>query len=240
MALREELERQGQWLFRWRSYLPLLLLPILLLALKESEFPHALWELSCVMVAFVGFVIRCITVGYVAKGTSGRTTQGPKAGMLNIMGMYSIVRHPLYLGNFIMILGIAAFIKVWWFLLVVILAFGLYYERIMFAEEEFLKKKFGRVFDDWALNTPPFIPKLMNWKKPTLLLSLKTILKREYHGFFAIIASFTLLDMGRDLFVEGKLKLERGWAIVFLVGLVLFITLMVLSRKTGILDEKDR
>ena len=37
MALRDELEKHGEWLFRRRSYLPLLILPILFVALKNSE-----------------------------------------------------------------------------------------------------------------------------------------------------------------------------------------------------------
>jgi hypothetical protein len=38
MALREDLEKQGSWLFKNRSYLPLLGIPILLIALRNSEY----------------------------------------------------------------------------------------------------------------------------------------------------------------------------------------------------------
>ena len=34
MALREELRKQGNWLFRWRSYLPLIMIVIVLLAMS--------------------------------------------------------------------------------------------------------------------------------------------------------------------------------------------------------------
>jgi len=38
MALREDLEKQGRWLFKRRSYLPLLGIPIVLIALRNSEY----------------------------------------------------------------------------------------------------------------------------------------------------------------------------------------------------------
>lgn len=51
MPLREEFERTGQWLFRWRSYLPLLLFPPVVAALHDFTYlggSHALDLGSCV------------------------------------------------------------------------------------------------------------------------------------------------------------------------------------------------
>ena len=83
-----------------------------------------------------------------------------------------------------------------------ILIFGLYYERIMFAEEEFLRNKFGKQFEEWAENTPAFIPNLSEWKPPSLPFSIRPVLKKEYQGFFAIIAIFTFLEVIGDLFYQ--------------------------------------
>jgi protein-S-isoprenylcysteine O-methyltransferase Ste14 len=71
------------------------------------------------------------------------------AEVLNTTWMYSLVRNPLYLGNFIIWLGLALFINVWWCTIIVILSFILFYERIIFAEEKFLREKFGKTFK-WA------------------------------------------------------------------------------------------
>ena len=59
MALREELERQGNWLFSRRSYLPLLILPILLIALRNSEQVLGdtlddFYEVLCITIFFSG------------------------------------------------------------------------------------------------------------------------------------------------------------------------------------------
>ena len=75
MALREEFENVGNWLFRWRSYLPLIFIGILLLALREYEYPgnseglDHIWEMICLIVSFFGLSIRIIVIGHTPKGT---------------------------------------------------------------------------------------------------------------------------------------------------------------------------
>lgn len=247
MTLRDELEKTGGWLFKWRSYLPLIILPILLVALRESEylerivgdFTEDLFEGMCVTIAFIGLSIRCIVVGYAPKATSGRNTKGQKAETLNTTGMYSIVRHPLYLGNFFIFLGIVLFTEVWWFVLISILAFWLYYERIMLAEEKFLQGKFCGTFLEWSEKTPAFIPKFRNWQPATLAFSLKNVLKREYTGLFIIIASFAFIETSGEILTEGGLN-DSFWPMSFVAGLVIYITLRTLKRKTRILDVEGR
>ena len=245
---RQWLKNQGEWLFRWRSYLPLLVLPIVLIALKQSEyveqsmgeFADALWESFCIILSFIGLGIRCMVVGYTPTGTSGRNTREQEAKTLNITGMYSIVRHPLYLGNFIITLGLTLFIQVWWLALIIILAFWLYYERIIFAEEEFLYNNFGDLFLEWAAKTHTFIPIFKNWRKPAHSFSFKNILKREYTGFFQIIALFTIIEIVGDILVEGKLELDSIWLIFFIIGLITYLVLLTLKRKTKILNLEGR
>ena len=151
MALREDMERQGRWLFRWRSYLPLLGIPLFIVALKQSgilenkfgDSVSDIWGICAIVISFLGLVVRSLTVGYTPRGTSGRNTKSQIAETLNTTGMYSISRNPLYLGNFIIVLGITLFIQVWWLALLVWFGFWLYYERIIFTEEEFLRNKFN-------------------------------------------------------------------------------------------------
>ena len=248
MALREELEKQGAWLFRWRSYLPLLLLPVLLLALRNSEYleqtvgdaAENLWEGFCATVSFLGLAVRCITVGYVPDGTSGTNKRAQRAETLNTTGMYSIVRHPLYLGNFIIILGISLFVQVWWLTLVAMLAFWLYYERIMFTEEEFLRNKFGNLYAEWARRTPLFVPKFKNWQPPSLVFSFRTVLRRESAGFFGIIVCFTFLEIIGDVLTEGKLELDLLWAILLIISIITYLTLRILKKKTRLLNVEGR
>jgi len=196
------------------------------------------WELLCLAISLVGLAIRFFTVGYAPAGTSGRNTRGQKARVLNTTGVYSIVRHPLYLGNFVITSGLVLSIGVWWFALISVLAFWLYYERIMIAEEDFLREKFGPLYSHWAEKTPAILPRFRNWQPPSLPFSVRTALKREYSGFFLVVGSFTLLDMGEDLFC-GKPESNRGYLILFIIAFILYLTLRTL-KKTRILEVKGR
>jgi protein-S-isoprenylcysteine O-methyltransferase Ste14 len=248
MALREEMEKQGGFLFRWRSYLPLVILPVLFIALPESgRIAQTLGDTArnvcmgiSMTISFSGLLIRCLTVGYAPQGTSGRNTKEQKADLLNTKGMYSVVRNPLYLGNFLIALGIALFIGVWWLVLIFVLAFWLYYERIIFAEEEFLRRKFDPQFSLWAEVTPAFLPRPRKWRRPDLPFSLRTVLKREYTGFFVIAASFTFLEATVNLLAGGKLDMGLEWAMFFISGLATYLTLRTLKKKTRLLDVEGR
>jgi protein-S-isoprenylcysteine O-methyltransferase Ste14 len=247
MALREELERSGNWLFRWRSYMPLfLVVPVLLVTChhdyldQERAWPDY-WGLFCMAVSFVGLGVRIATVGCVPGGTSGRnTTAGQVADALNTTGMYSIVRHPLYLGNFVIWLGVAMYCGVWWFVVIVALLFWLYYERIMFAEEEFLRRKFGDTYVEWAAATPAFLPRLREWRRAELPFSLRSVLRREYPGLFGIVAAFYVLKVYERVVIHRDLTVEPVWSGVFLAGLATFLTLRTLKRKTRLLAVEGR
>ena len=248
MALREDIEKQGSWLFRWRSYLPLLGLPIFIIALRQSgmlekRFGDAvgdLWEAFAISVSFLGLIVRCITAGYAPRGTSGRNTKSQVAEMLNTTGMYSISRNPLYLGNFIIVLGVTLFIQVWWLALLVWFGFWLYYERIIFTEEEFLRNKFKDQFIEWAKKTPIVIPRFRNWKKPELGFSFKTVLRREFSTFLSIVATFFFLEVVTNFLTQGRFTVHISWVIFFIVSLFIYFTFFILKKKTKLLNVIGR
>ncbi|MFB0508333.1 MAG: isoprenylcysteine carboxylmethyltransferase family protein [Thermodesulfobacteriota bacterium] len=247
MPLKEEFEKAGNRLFRRRSYLPLFSIVLFVLAFRHFSYPlgshrlDQLWEIICLLISSFGLIIRALTAGYALRGTSGRNTaKGQRADVLNTTGMYSILRHPLYVGNFVILLGISLFLRLWWFSLVYMLLFFLYYERIMFAEEEYLRKKFGATYLDWANKTPAFFPKFANWQRPQLSFSFRTVLKREYLTFFGIISAFALLEVVGDWVVEGRFELDWMWLIIFTVSLAIFLTIRILRKKTKILHVHGR
>ena len=134
--------------------------------------------------------------------------------------MYSVVRHPLYLANYIIVIGFAMELHVWWLVLLCTCGYALYYERIMLAEEAFLRKRFGDAFEQWAAVTPAFIPRFRAWKPSQVPFCWRTVLQREYNAFFLIIAVFFLLDLIGDSFVERRLKIDPGWFVMFVGGFV--------------------
>ncbi len=246
MPLREEIEDAGNWLFRWRSYLPTVVLIIFLLAMLDYAYPSAdpqynfLWEIFCLTVSFFGLTIRVLTIGHTPEGTSGRNTTEQIAESLNTTGIYSVVRNPLYLGNFFMGLGLALFPYLWWLVLIYILIFWLYYERIILAEEAFLREKFGQAYLDWAEKTPVFIPKLDQYTKAALPFSLRNVLKREYNGFLAIVLVMFLLETIGELVIHGSVKYEPWWLCLLGVTVVIWFILRMLKKHTRLFVVEGR
>ncbi|MBN1981181.1 MAG: hypothetical protein JW795_06595 [Chitinivibrionales bacterium] len=247
MALQEEFKQQGSWLFRWRSFLPLGLAPIIAFAFPQAValekkipfFYTQLFDFGCFCVSFLGLVFRALTIGFVHTGTSGSNTQTQKAVELNTAGTYSIVRHPLYLGNFLISIGIILSIKVWWLVIIFILLFWLYYERIMFCEEDSLRVKFGSVYTDWAGATPAFLPRFKLWRKPLKAFSWKKVFARDYIGLFELIVLFYCIVIIKKFFVTGVINPGLLWNLLGIGGAVFFIIVRYLKKKTHSLDVAE-
>lgn len=246
MGLQHELASQGQWLFRWRSFLPLAIVPLFLFALINMSWPfgsyrfHEYWELLCLLISFAGLAIRALTAGVVPANTSGRNTKGQLADCLNTTGIYSVVRHPLYLGNFLIGLGAAMVPFQWWLVTVYTLAYWLYYERIMFAEEVFLQRQFGAEFDEWARRTPAFLPSLGAWRPAENRFSFRTVLKREYTALFVVIGLHAGIETAEHWFIEGRIVYEPAWEILLGFGVVSYLIIRTLKKRTHLLNQAGR
>jgi protein-S-isoprenylcysteine O-methyltransferase Ste14 len=249
MALREEFEKQGNWLFVRRSWFPILIFPLLFYTLRYSDnieiyfgtTAQIIYEIFCVIVSLSGLYVRAFTIAHAPAGTSGRNTkEGQVAEKLNTTGIYSIVRHPLYLGNFLIFFGFVLFTQSPWFIALSVLAFWIYYERIMFAEEEFLRRKYGEQYEKWAAGVPAFWPKFGQYSKPDLPFSVRNVLKREYTAFFEITLIFPLLDIIARYIHRGRVEPDYYWLAFFALGFVTYFTLRTLKKKTKILHVEGR
>ena len=252
MALQEELEIQGNKLFRYRSYLPLIILAIgTILYLRTEMYPKTFileetsfeiyFERLCLFISLSGLGIRIYTVGHTPANTSGRNTSGQLADELNTSGIYSLLRHPLYLCNFFMWLGLALMTGNFWFVTVFCLVYFIYYERIMFSEEQFLRNKFGNIYLEWADKTPAFVPKLdvKDFIKPCYPFSLKKVLKKEKNGLAAVFVIFAFFNITGEL-VEHKTDFDYTLLILCMLSLIIYFVLKYLKRYTTILNEAGR
>jgi protein-S-isoprenylcysteine O-methyltransferase Ste14 len=250
MALLEEFEAQGLWLFRYRSTLPLVLLLAGLSLFLYGKISHCIsfiegssleiyFNYLCLIVSLFGLFIRVFTVGHTPKNTSGRNTAEQLADSLNTSGAYSLLRHPLYLGNFFMWLGPAMLTGNWWFIAVFCFIYWVYYERIMFAEEQFLRSKFSSIYTDWAKNIPAFIPNFKNYKKSNISFSWKKVLKKEKNGLVATFMIFSLFDICGNL-VKGSNDFDYVLIAMSGITIITYLILRYLKHNTKVLDEEDR
>ncbi len=238
MTLADQSIVTGNLLFRWRGFIPLCFIAILVPAFHGFRYPHnsrteylVLWSI-CVGISLIGVVLRAYTVGYAAKGTSGRNTkEGQIAETLNTTGIYSIVRNPLYLGNFMIMLGQVLLLRSMWCVLVYVLSFWLYYERIIMAEESFLKQKFGEAYEAYTRLTPAFVPKLSLWKKTVLSYSLKFMIRKECHGLFVMMIIFSVLGTTCDAVANGSFVLVNVWTWIAGISTMVYVLINLVTKK---------
>ena len=196
-----------------------------------------------ILISFAGIVVRAYTIGTTPHGTSGRNTDKQVAKSLNTKGIYSVVRHPLYLGNYLMWLGLLVFIGNLPFLVCVSLVYWLYYERIMYAEERFLEREFGQDYLDWSMTVPAFWPKWSQFKKGDVPFHFKSVLRREYSGIFAITLCFTIVDYVRFAMVNfglwGDVCWLRASGIVCAVMFAAMLVLRTLKHHSRLLAAEE-
>jgi len=246
MALLHSFEKSGNWLFRNRGQLPVVLFIAAIPVIWRTSTRDFNAEVVCainiaaIIISFAGLVVRTIAIGTTPKGTSGRNTKEQVAESLNTTGIYSCLRHPLYLGNYLMWTGIVIFTYSPVFVVIISLAFWLYYERIMFAEERYLENKFGERYMQWSLMVPAFIPSFRNYLPGAVPFSFKSALRREYSGVFATVFGFAFIDNLRILFQQQTFESGRLSNILLLAAFVLVLVLRSLKHYTSLLNEEGR
>lgn len=246
MALKEEMCCSGNWLFKRRGWIPLLFAAFFLgtLCTAPSEPGHPVgctgWEVFCLLISISGLALRAFTLGTVASGTSGRNTSAQRADALNTSGVYSMVRHPLYLANYLCWLGLMLIPGIWWLPLTMTLGFWLYYERIMMAEEEFLGNKFGSAYAEWAARTPAFVPRPWGWSRPENRFSFRFVLKREYATWLGVASTFVLIEFAHHYLIGAGLRIGLFWQWIALAALAQFVILRSLRKYTTLLSVGGR
>jgi protein-S-isoprenylcysteine O-methyltransferase Ste14 len=244
MSLVHELEKSGNWLFRRRGWLPVIILVLgagyLFIANRSVIYFNLTWELICVFVSVAGELIRSYTVGYVPRNTSGRNVLDQMADELNTSGIYSIVRHPLYVGNFLMWLGPVLFLRSVWCVIIFVLAYWIYYERIIFAEEQYLRRKFGEDYDTWAFKVRSVIPRFRNFTRADLAFSFRNVIKREYNSIANLFIVFAILDVIRNIAVTGKFYMEPLYITLLVAALIYWAVVRYLVKRTKFLYVEGR
>lgn len=247
MALQQEFEQQGNWLFKYRGQVPVVLLIAQLIVFYWQASANALpfedpmnWNLVCLAICMVGQIIRCMVIGFTPKNTSGRNTKEQVADVVNQTGIYSVVRHPLYLGNFFMWLGVAMISQNIAFVVIFSLAFWIFYERIMYAEEQFLTRRFGAVYAAWAERVPAFIPRFHGWVESPSAFSLRNIIKRESVGFFNVFLVFWIFSAELNWINQQALNTSDPWLLTLAAVTILTLIIYVIRKKTTLLSVEGR
>jgi protein-S-isoprenylcysteine O-methyltransferase Ste14 len=166
-----------------------------------SAIANQAWFWLSFGVALAGALVRIVTSGHAALGTSGVTKDAPLAAELNTTGPYSLVRNPLYLGRIVNFTGIAMLSGSWVYGALVLLVSILVYERISLYEERFIRKEFGdAAIDAWAVDVPFLFPRFRGWTKPKHPFWVRRCIKREEKKVMFLISAVALYDLAHHGF----------------------------------------
>ena len=101
--------------------------------------------------ALVGMLVRLYASGYIMKNKE-----------LASSGPYALVRHPLYTGNILLVIGFAIANSSLWALPLAVVFFWFYYPTAIEYEDRKLHAIFGEAWQAWAARTPALVPRLGN------------------------------------------------------------------------------
>ncbi len=227
----EQLSTMGDTLFRWRSYAPLVLLPLFVLSVLDNRPPVPFsWEIACFLVSLSGLFLRAYVIGTAPSGTSARGTRQPTADSLSMLGAYSMVRHPLYLANTLIALGCSLLSGTWYLPFIVILLSFIYHERIAAREELFLRNTFGERFLIWAREVPAMIPAFHHYRPSGVPFQLQKVFVQESHGLCAIGTAFLVLDTLEDSVRLRTFYVDPRWLGIFVMTLVPFLYVVATKK----------
>lgn len=134
-------------------------------------------------VAYVGVLIRAWASGHIRK-----------AKKLAVSGPYAYTRNPLYVGSFIMGVGITIAAGVWWLAILFAVLFLGIYLPVMRVEIGDMRRIFGAEFDDYEKNVPLFVPRLTKWKDSGERFDFQLYLQyREYRAAIGVAVVIGLL-----------------------------------------------
>ncbi len=234
--------RLGNFFFYYRDFLfPVIFLGLLLFS--KPIFPCGRYDLSVWLViggffvAMAGQILRALTVGYdyIVRGGVNKKVY---ADRLVTGGVFSHSRNPLYLGNFIILVGLSLIVNAHLIYWIGIPLFFLIYASLIAAEENFLRQKFGSEYEDYCQRVNRIWP---NWKGfktsiQNMNFSWKRLLNKEYGSFCMWIIVAILMRMWSLHCVLGKeaaMEIKR-LAFILILPISIYILIPVLKDRKSI------
>jgi len=126
------------------------------------------------VVTAAGSLLRLWAAGHIDKGR-----------VLARGGPYALTRNPLYLGSFLMALGVLLAGQGYWLLLPFAIFFLAFYYPVMKAEEQELWQGHGDAYREYVAQVPLFLPRLSSAGGETSRFLWSRVLRNREHNTLA-------------------------------------------------------
>jgi protein-S-isoprenylcysteine O-methyltransferase Ste14 len=231
----------GNFLFHYRNGL----FPLVYLLLFPKSAPllpdYRLAAALGLAIALFGQMIRAVAIGldYIIRGGKNRQVYAEK---LVQGGMFAHCRNPLYVGNFLILVGVGVASNSILFIATGIPFFILAYWAIIAAEENFLRNKFGAEFDAYCARVNRIVPNLsgigttlegmeFNWRR---------LIIKEYGTTYLWMVAMILVTL-KNVWLSGQYQPGHPlvWTLWSLLALVTILYLLArYLKKARILTEQ--
>jgi protein-S-isoprenylcysteine O-methyltransferase Ste14 len=231
----------GNFVFRYRDALGPVLLLFMVAFTRPRPFLHsARWDaylsVAGLVVVLAGQALRVLVIGlaYIKRGGRNRRIA---ADQLVCEGMFAHCRHPLYVGNFLMVSGLLLLWNAPWAYATVIPTMAVALFSMALAEEAFLAKKFGAQYDDYRARVNRFVPDFRGFRKTLSGFSFnwKQVVRKEYGTTFAWSSTALFLITTKRLHWWGSdgARDTMRWTVPLWAAALALYSLARWAKKTG-------
>ena len=181
----------------------------------------------------LGQIIRVSARGYKAEHSqdSRALIQG---------GPYQVVRNPMYLGIFLIGLGVVLAVFSWWAIVVFVVVFIIRYILLIYKEEKKLCAMFPQAYPEYCRKVPRILPVLSSIIRLDIseYLPIRIIwFKKEIGSILTLLLLTLLVESWEGIAKEGIRVYFQQSVWIFLTFILFTILVILLSQKTSKQDE---
>jgi len=230
----------GNFFFHYRNGLFPLAYALLFVPSRPLLPDYRLAVGAGLAVVLTGQLIRAVTVGldYIVRGGRNRQVY---AEQLVQGGIFAHCRNPLYVGNYLILLGVGLTSNSLLFFCVAMPFFTFVYWTIIAAEENFLRNKFGGAFDDYCRRVNRLWPRFAGLRQTfsTMEFNWRRLIVAEYGSAYIWMAAVILVQLN-NLWLRDEYHNYHDLTI-WLWSLLAVVTCLYLVarylKKSGLIQE---
>jgi len=200
------------------------------------DYSGGLWEESVEVLGFA-FILLGQLIRVSARGYKAEHSQESQALIQG--GPYQVVRNPMYLGIFLIGLGVVLAIFKLWAAVIFVLVFIIRYILLIYKEEKKLLAIFPGAYLDYCKKVPRIFPSLSNMVRLDIsdYLPIKLVwFKKEIGSILTLLLLTLLIESWEDIAKEGFAVYLKQSVWIFATFILFIILVVLLSKLT---DKKN-
>ncbi len=235
----------GNFFFKYRNNIsPLVFCALALIArpliIAGNRRLDMYLDIIGILIALAGQLLRICVIGFAYIKRGGKQKKVYAATLVQ-EGFFAHCRNPLYLGNVLMLIGLIVIHNGVLMYAVCLPFFLLLYWSITVAEENYLREKFGQVYNGYTKRVPRFLISFKGLGRTLegMQYDWKKVIRKEYGTTFTLVTTVMVLLVWERITADGFKATSHYlnlmlilWTPVVFAYLTAFV-----AKKTGILGR---